>query len=170
MPATIHQFSRNLRTTALLFALCAPLAAGCAPVIAAEDPVPFALETVNGQPLPALLDGSEVRTMEVVNAALVLRQGLDRGGRADATTVFRITDAGQQPVQDTVRTQGSYVRSGDEVRVEFPGGAFHRLRVEDGGATLRTVAAGYGDAPHGGAATGVLHIHVFRRGVLIGGD
>jgi hypothetical protein len=145
-------------------------AAACHEITAGAEPVPFALEAVDDRPLPAALDRSELRTIEVVGASLVLRAGLERGGVAEATTIVRITDAGQPPVQDTARVQASYTRSADRIHLVFPGGATHTLAVEDGGATLRTVAASAGAVPAGGAATGVLHVHLFRRGALIGAE
>ena len=59
-----------------------------------------------------------------------------------------------------METHGTYARLGGRLTLAFETGATETFRIEDGGATLRTIAA---SPTLGMGSTDVLVIHIYRR-------
>jgi hypothetical protein len=151
--------TRALAAAALLAGL-----AGCSEVSAPVTTEAWTLDRLNGQPLPALLDGSAHRTIEVVAGILVLHSD----GRARSTLRVRITDAGGEPVEQVDEAAGTWQRTGGHVVVTLASGWTHTFEVQAGGQRLRTTAMNC--TRDCAMATSVLHIFEFQRAVIIGSE
>lgn len=124
----------------------------------------YLLVRVNGEVLPAALDRSAARSIDIVAGTLVLHAD----GRATGTNRVRVSEPGAAPMEVLSEVEGTYTRVGSNVVVTFPSGFSHSLEVRDGGERLRTAGMHCtGDCP---LVTGVLHIYEFERAFLIGGE
>src|SRR5688572_11316594 len=76
-----------------------------------EDWMPaiFQLESVSSQPLPASIDASASRNIQIAGATLILSDRSRTRGDVELSTVVRITDAGRAPVDDARTSRGSFI-------------------------------------------------------------
>jgi hypothetical protein len=148
----------RLVAIAILLAGIAACGESQAPVTAET----YALATVNGQLLPAVLDQSAVRKIEISSGSLALLS--DR--RAVASNSIRVTDTGEYPVDSVETVEGTFERLTDHVVVTFANGYVHTFETLSDGHRLRTVSLTCtGECV---ANTDVLRIFEFHRATVIG--
>jgi hypothetical protein len=150
---------RRLLTVPLL--LIVPLAAACQGATAPREPVVYVLQHLNEQPLPAPLDRSTSRSIDVFAGSLRLDPRTRTSGRVSGTGHVRITEADGTFRDETTDAAGNYTMTTDRLHITFDNGSTHTLAVEDGGARLRTTAA-----TCAGFCTQVLHIYTYYRAVV----
>jgi hypothetical protein len=151
------RYVRAAAAAALLF-----LTASCSSISGPVTTDAYLLDRLNGSPLPAMLDRSAHRSIEVLAGTLQLRSD----GRARMTSRVRVTDAGADPVEAQETVEGTWRRSGGNVVITLADGWVHTVEELAGGERLRTAAMRC--TWDCGRATAVLHVFEFQRAVVVG--
>jgi hypothetical protein len=151
--------ARHVRVLAVAAILA--IASACSQVSAPVTKDTYMLDRVNGNPLPAVLDRSSHRTLEVLAGTLEIRSD----GRARASHSMRITDADAAPVETAEETAGTWRREGDYVVITFDDGFVHTFEAVAAGERLRTSAMRC--TRDCAMATSILHIFEYQMVVFI---
>lgn len=153
MRAVFRRAARSPLVPVLLAGVAACVGSG--PTEAAV-PATFELVTVsNGAaPIPA-----NVRSVQVVAGRLRFERFDRRPAAFSGSVTVRVTDPGAAPVTQDNTAAGGATWRGDTVTVLYDSGVRESFALEDGGATLRTVASSCGPNP----CDAMLRINAYRR-------
>lgn len=110
----------------------------------------FQLEAISGNPLPATLSGAIV----IVSESLTLRAG----GEMVSRQVFRNLTQGDPDTEVTEHRTGTWSRNDSLVTLVRGPSESMTLRIEEDGATLRSVAR-----TTGGPGIDILYVYNYRR-------
>ena len=145
-PKTIRRLGTALASTAALW--LAPSCATTAPSQFVEGE--FQLEAISGNLLPATLTGAVVIVSESFS--------LDVGGGMVSQQVFRNLTQGDPDTEVTEHRTGTWSRNDSLVTLVWGPSASMTLRIEEDGATLRSVAR-----TNGGPGIDILYVYNYRR-------
>lgn len=144
---TIRRLGTALASTAALW-----LAASCATTAPSQFVEgEFQLEAISGNPLPATLSGALV----IVSESLTLHPG---GGMV-SEQVFRNLTQGDPDTEVREHRTGTWSRNDSLVTLVWGPSESMTLRIEEDGATLRSVAE-----TSSGPGLDILRVYIYRRG------
>lgn len=137
----------------MLVLILAGIAAGCVGEPTLPRPTgTYTLQSLSNQSLPAVLAGTEPRMIAVVSGSISLHSD----GTFHSRIVHRpLSDAHPQDIVQ--ETTGRYGRRGETVTLHHSNGDTDTFAIENGGTTLRTVAA-----TRTGPGLDILEIYIYR--------